>query len=164
MKTTTKMCEICGVSFAAPNVEINRGHGRFCSLSCGATHNNRKRYESIDRSPNVTCAQCGKKFYKKPSRAGKSKSDYCSIPCKNEGSRKSGPGISSGKMKVVRRKTLAGLERQECFLCGYHRYPKILVVHHVNGDRSDNSESNLAVICPNCHAYLHYVRKSTVSK
>jgi predicted HNH restriction endonuclease len=28
----------------------------------------------------------------------------------------------------------------------------ILQIHHINGDSSDNSESNLQVLCPNCHA------------
>lgn len=31
--------------------------------------------------------------------------------------------------------------------------PIKLEVHHINGDKRDNTEKNLQLLCPNCHAY-----------
>ena len=51
-----------------------------------------------------------------------------------------------------------------CYICDkrvYTRYTKkvdtaaIGYVHHINKDRRDNSLSNLILLCPQCHGYIH---------
>lgn len=42
-----------------------------------------------------------------------------------------------------------------CCLCGYKEHQCVLVVHHKNMNRGDNSRENLAILCPNCHALIH---------
>lgn len=51
------------------------------------------------------------------------------------------------------RRILTGDDK--CALCGYTEHQSILVVHHKNMNRSDNSRDNLVVLCPNCHALIH---------
>ena len=37
-----------------------------------------------------------------------------------------------------------------CAYCGFG-VPEVLEVGHLDGDRSNNSVENLAILCPNCH-------------
>lgn len=39
-KTIVKNCEYCGNPFDAPLSEVNRGNGKFCTRSCGASYRN----------------------------------------------------------------------------------------------------------------------------
>ena len=55
------------------------------------------------------------------------------------------------------RKYLYEKTNYKCELCGFEGYNpitgnSILQIHHLDGDASNNSESNLQVLCPNCHA------------
>jgi len=37
-----------------------------------------------------------------------------------------------------------------------------LEVHHINGDKRDNTLENLQLLCPNCHSYTdNYGTKNT---
>ena len=41
---------------------------------------------------------------------------------------------------------------QKCIVCGEE---KILAVHHINEDHSDNRAENLVPLCPTHHSYVH---------
>jgi hypothetical protein len=47
----------------------------------------------------------------------------------------------------------------KCKRCSYNQVPEILVVHHVDRDRTNNSKDNLEILCPNCHAEEHFNSK-----
>lgn len=50
-----------------------------------------------------------------------------------------------------------GLKEHVCELCKettWMGYPIPLELHHINGNHYDNTESNLMLICPNCHTIL----------
>ena len=62
------------------------------------------------------------------------------------------------KAKDRERKQQSRLEIEytgSCADCGYGEHPEILVKHHSDGDRSNNEDSNLIKLCPNCHARRH---------
>lgn len=75
---TFRVCRWCGNQFYAENREINRGNGKFCSLSCSAKYRNSLRPRLI-KAPNCSCALCGRKFYRKPS--AQRGNLYCSSKC-----------------------------------------------------------------------------------
>lgn len=41
-----------------------------------------------------------------------------------------------------------------CSLCE-RTFPFRCDIHHIDEDRSNNSEDNLSVLCPNCHRLMH---------
>ncbi|MCJ7634809.1 HNH endonuclease, partial [Candidatus Bathyarchaeota archaeon] len=43
---------------------------------------------------------------------------------------------------------------KSCEKCGFADQ-RILVLHHTDGNHKNNSENNLIVLCPNCHALAH---------
>ena len=56
---------------------------------------------------------------------------------------------------VKRRMLTEGYFQPKCYGCGLEEWrgnPIPLELDHVNGDRYDNREANLILLCPNCHA------------
>ena len=52
-------------------------------------------------------------------------------------------------------KPLINLRGHRCECCGLTEWlgkPITLEIHHINGDRLDNSLENLQLLCPNCHS------------
>ncbi|MAZ56363.1 hypothetical protein CL653_01060 [bacterium] len=45
-----------------------------------------------------------------------------------------------------------------CERCKFKIY-QILQVHHKNRDRKNSNLSDLELLCPNCHAKEHYLKK-----
>jgi len=44
---------------------------------------------------------------------------------------------------------------KQCQRCGYYEFEGSLHIHHINRDRDNNNESNLILLCANCHFGLH---------
>ena len=41
--------------------------------------------------------------------------------------------------------------RHKCAVCGYNEDERILEVHHIDENHSNNDIGNLCILCPNCH-------------
>ena len=100
------------------------------------------------------CENCGKEIIRRNSDITKNKSGYfyCSRQCGNE---------YKNKIKVenvdwnnsiwsYRRRAFEKYEHK-CCVCGWAEDERILEVHHIDEDRSNNEISNLCIICPICH-------------
>ena len=106
------------------------------------------------------CQQCGNKFNAYGSRK------YCSLECKTLGQRKYEGDTSSTNVQSYRRIAFKSYD-WKCHVCGFAedleytkgtkllKFPVILDVHHVDGNRTNNEVSNLIILCPTCHAKIH---------
>ena len=114
-------------------------------------------------SKKCVCLNCGKEFPYNPT----SKNKFCSNKCQRDFSYKSfieewKKGEASGTVnkyslsKRVRR-YLFEKYNGKCQVCGWGEVNKFtnkipLQVHHIDGDCTNNTESNLQLLCPNCHS------------
>jgi len=166
MRTIERICNQCGNEFNAPLKEVNRGWGKFCSRKC-SLDNGRNKMGQIAKSRRLKldCTTCGKSFSRTRSKAKNSihGTHFCSRRCKDAGQR-----IDSG-IEMVRPphygSTLTNYRSiafrsydARCNRCGFSEEARILVVHHIDRDRSNNDASNLEILCPNCHALEHMVQ------
>ena len=122
-------------------------------------HNN---YENFDNEKEYFCLNCGKKIEKTyRNKANK----FCSNKCQGEYTRKKSIEkwkngetiISPEKLPSYVKNYLFEKNNYKCEECGFEGYNKftnntILQIHHKDGDSSNNTEENLQVLCPNCHA------------
>lgn len=141
-------CELCEAKFWVPRHVIKTR--RSCSLRCS-------RLLSRNRSQ-LVCGWCGSDFERATSRVS-SKSGYvfCSRSCKDQA--QSTGGIDAIKPRrdvedaasTYRDRALV-YYGAECLRCGYRQDQRMLDVHHVDGDRSNNALENLEVLCVWCHA------------
>lgn len=156
-----KLCKSCNSPFFTTRGEVNRGNGKYCSLSCSSTA--RLKARTIP-SPNVKCSTCGIPFYKSPSKITKSKSSlyFCCREHKDQAQKIGGikeiqPHHYGTGHSRYREKAFKFLPNK-CNRCGYNRYISILDVHHIDKNRKNSNLDNLEILCRNCHGEEHYLR------
>lgn len=152
-----KKCLQCGKYIILGNLGFEEYKERtFCSKSCSASYNNRITKK---KGRQQFCVNCGMEV-KYPNK-------YCSIECQVEfrfdayiNRWKNGEVDGMyGKYAVSKyiRKYLMNKYDNKCSRCGWGEInpftKKIpLEVHHKDGDYTNNDESNLELLCPNCHS------------
>lgn len=126
-----RICERCNISF-----KRLPGHKkqRFCSKRCG-------RLKPFKPPEYRVCRFCKITFF--PSHGLQL---YCSRAC---GSRIRPAGRKRHK------KALLAIARN-CHRCGWATEGRILELHHMDRNRRNNKQDNLALLCPNCHALDHF--------
>jgi len=144
-KDIEKTCEICGTSFLAARCRASIA--KYCSRGC--------YYKSMAKKGSVTlsCDVCNKEYYRPPSHSHYKKKT-CSLVCRGIASRTEKPiskDFPSVRLWMKRRNMI-----KSCNRCNYEIHPEILVVHHIDRNRTNNDLNNLEVLCPNCHALEHY--------
>lgn len=155
-KTISRTCRCCQNTFALIPSRVRRDAGIFCSRKC---YRDFKR-----RQVKCVCLNCSKSFMKQLYHADHSKQHFCSMSCRNQfwiGKAhprwRGGRGIDCyGYIQVndpkrgrVYEHTLIA-ER----VLGRRLKPKE-IVHHINGKRTDNQNSNLLVCLQGYHQALH---------
>jgi len=70
--------------------------------------------------------------------------------------------------KLIRRMLQEGLREPKCECCGrktWNGKPIPLSLHHIDGDKTNNTSENIQILCPNCHAQTdNYCGKKNRSK
>jgi len=148
-----KKCEICNNTFFIKEFHAKKNWGKYCSIEC--------RSKSQFNGKWVECSNCGKEIYRTPRDYKKSKSKrfFCSVSChcvwenKNVRCGENAPNWIAGEnvyRDLVRRYKIP-LKCRECGISD----ERVLVVHHKDGNRKNNSIDNLEWLCCNCHAIIH---------
>lgn len=144
-----KYCQRCEKSFAAGG---ERARNKYCSRSCAASANN-QTFPKRKPGKRVPCLVCKTLVPSRVNRSG-----LCSPSCKDayrvdqwlEGNK------TYDYVATFMRRWLTSKEGEQCWTCGWNTFHpdgrSILQVEHINGNSTDNSSENLALLCPNCHA------------
>lgn len=155
MKIVVLQCGFCDEPFEKESkvFDFYRKQGQlefFCSKEC--------RYKGIGaRKGSVIskCANCQKDIPCTRSRSRQSKfgNNFCSRSCAASlnNTRKVGvnnPNYINGVSTYRKQQGII------CEECGEDRY-YLLMVHHIDGDRSNPSINNLSTLCYNCHVLQH---------
>ena len=156
-------CQICGkVKNLAPS-RIRHGRGHFCSRHCAGiwkaqVYKGRKGIQHFgETNPNwkgirkpKLCPICGDIFI--------SANKTCSIECGHKLQRikirKSGNGQwrDENTWLLYHYRDIVLKANSRCEKCGRM---KNLLVHHKDGNRRNNTITNLSVLCPSCHHAIH---------
>ncbi|MCA9355177.1 HNH endonuclease [Candidatus Kaiserbacteria bacterium] len=151
-----KQCEKCKVDFYAKPSWLKRGWGKYCSSSC--------QHEASRTGKYVNCSYCNKEIYKSPKALKGSKSGkfFCGKSCQTkwrnrEFSQEKHPNWKSGNHSY-RSLLSRGKTPKKCKLCNSGD-TRVLAVHHIDENHSNNSIENLAWLCHNCHHLVHHYSK-----
>lgn len=147
MRKPNCKCKECNKEIYRRPFQLEKGDV-FCSSKCA---NIRKK------SPDIICF-CGK-IVDKTRRA-----KYCSKECANKAitlfPRKT-RNKTNGQYSLKHFRTNFIHQRgNKCNRCSF-AIPDILQIHHIieKSNGGTDEESNLEVLCPNCHALHHYLKR-----
>lgn len=109
----------------------------------------------------VNCANCGLEINRNPSviRRSKTGNVYCSRSCSNSMNNtlfkvgENHPNFKHGN-STYREKKLKYTKEHKCEICEEDDIC-VLQVHHIDGNRKNNSIENLKLLCANCHLREH---------
>lgn len=145
-------CKYCDKSFLIQRHKALTS-GNFCSLSCSASYNNGQK------TPKSRCLFCDS-----PLRSGKK---FCSSNCQNQltyttyitkwKNQEVNGSAGVGHLSSHIRRYMLEKNGHKCSQCGFNTPHPLsgippLQIDHVDGNWRNNTESNLKVLCPNCHA------------
>lgn len=144
------ICEHCEKRFFAPT----HANARFCSKGCAALSRRSPRVE-------ILCATCGRSSRRMLGKLAGSRSGlyFCNRKCKETGQRIGGlaaiqpPHYGSAGYN---RNFLIRVRGHRCEACAGTSWlgrPMPLEVHHIDGNRQNNADSNLQLLCCNCHSF-----------
>lgn len=146
------ICSQCNSTFHVPKHWILNNGAKYCGKVCAA--------KAKENKVAVTCAWCNKNKVMQVSEKKNSRSGlfYCNRDCKEHAQSLGGlkeaqlPHTGTGVIPGKYRKKAFRWVSKICQKCGYGKDTKMLDVHHKDGDRMNNLESNLEVLCVWCHA------------
>lgn len=145
-------CIICSKEFTIKPSHEKLGWGKFCSNDC--------KREGQKSGTVFNCSTCSKQIYRAASKIKRSKSRlfFCNKTCQTLWRNslyieKEHPnwvnGIRSYR-EIIKR---SGAEKK-CIHCNIDD-ERVLAVHHLDHDRTNNTVSNLVWMCMNCHFLIH---------
>ncbi len=146
-------CKQCKKEFFAKPSWLKIGYGKFCSSKC--------QYEAAKKGKFIACDICGEKTWKQPKQIKHSKSGkfFCSKSCQTLWRNRMYVGKNHPNWKNAGsryRELLIKSRREEiCVLCKTED-KRILLAHHLDGNRKNAKVKNLIWLCHNCHFLVHH--------
>lgn len=163
--TPNVVCVVCGDTFHVVPARV--ATAKYCSRACQNVGLRRPDRRNVDTTR--TCSQCGKPFTVKPHRAKEAK--FCSYQCAYQGREWSNARVSgvSTRTNKTRGYVEVWVPEHPCaHKDGYVSLHRLVVekeigrylsadevVHHIDGDPSNNEPENLEVMTQSEHARLH---------
>jgi len=164
-KSVKEKANKCGLNFksflkkeANKCLECNKDiekNKKFCSSSCSAKHNNKKR---IHKESNcIVCGNKTKKFgYKFCSNKCQIEHQYAVYIQKWKNDEVDGVSGEYGTSRYIK-KYLFEKFNGKCTRCGWGEKNQYtgnipLEIEHKDGNSKNNKEENLTLLCPNCHS------------
>lgn len=149
-------CTYCGkdvekfVKDVAARLKLDADAKFYCNRVCAASR----------RKELVACGTCGAPLELSDSRRKKSHGgpSFCNRSCAaiTNNTLRDRRGYKHPKYVNGGTTYRQNWLKERCEECGDSRI-YLLVVHHKNGNRKENSEGNLETLCPSCHATRHLV-------
>jgi len=151
---STLLCKNC------KQKSISRHGIRFCSISCAATFNNKRRNWNPNQKPQYLCKKCKKKI-----RAGSKHCAYCRPGGLVDWSQRTLDGLSHltafNKGRAIRDHSNNVYKRSNkpkvCVWCGYNKHYDVCHIKPINQFSGStplsvvNSLNNLVALCKNHH-------------
>jgi hypothetical protein len=145
-------CKICNSVFYAKPRHLKIGWGKYCSKQC--------QYEGQKTGDFLPCKICNKLIWRSQKEIRKSpyKNFFCSKSCQaiwrnktyiEQNHRGWINGISTYR-NIIKRRNI----KQICKNCGITDM-RVLIVHHIDHNRTNNNIKNLKWLCRNCHYLVH---------
>lgn len=171
-----RQCQHCRKPYRiTPKREKN---SRFCSRKCLAGH--KAKTQSGENSPywnqiELTCVECGGVYFCKPSHAKISKT--CSKSCHSkrmekvfaaEGNHQWRGGLSRMPYPIVfnaaLKRRIRERDHHKCVACGKTEQEngENLTTHHIDYDKQNCSDGNLAAVCRPCNARVNKNREQWI--
>lgn len=183
MKKITKICPICSIQFEVPQCHQHRYIT--CGYKCGGIYRKKTIIENIckfcsskfiskkqptkpqdfccrtcalkSRNNKIKriCIECGNSFEisvhktKKSVNHGKFCNNACRISKWNRDS------LAAQKPGCYRKNAWKTYEKK-CYDCG-NIDERVLVIHHIDGNRKNGNIENLIPVCHNCHCIRHII-------
>lgn len=129
-------------------IPYKKRNGKFCSQSCSAIHNNKKR--KILSSGN-NCKFCSAEIG--------SKSTYCNRKCHRDHDHQTRVKAWLNENALIGKGTLKrylkGTFGDKCSKCGVSEWNDAALVfelEHKDGNSENNRPDNVCLLCPNCHS------------
>ena len=133
-----KICKQCGKEFDSEDKRKV-----FCNRSCSATYSNKNRkLKDFGK-----CINCGNAISARNSK-------HCKV-CVKSRTYNQAKKMEDIKTDAARRRFLIRTHGHTCMVCKcstWNNLPIPLELDHIDGKSDNNVESNLRLICPNCHA------------
>lgn len=174
-------CLECNIKFKVIPAYIKRGGGKFCSRRCSGIWKSRNIRGTNHplwkgKIKNLNCPVCGDSFIRKEKDLKGVAMPCCSIACSSELKKEKYRGTNNPKWRggIIKRRDGRrmiycpshpnAVLRGGSHLLEYRLIASLLlgrplkgeeIVHHVNGNVTDNSPENLEVITLSDHAKVH---------
>jgi hypothetical protein len=145
-------CKKCGTKFFAKPSHIKYGYAKYCSKEC--------HHAGMKTGTTETCHQCGKKVYRAPRMADRTKSGFyfCGKSCQTQWRNQLYIGDKHANYKdgEASYRSILGRHgvKKACNLCKTKDF-RVIAVHHIDHNRKNNSVENLTYLCHNCHHLVH---------
>lgn len=152
------ICRVCGKEGYVKPSHQRIGYGKYCSQRCNAF--------SQRNGGTFLCHTCGRQVYrsKKFQQRSKSGKFFCSKSCQTVWRNLTFAGEAHANWKggvTTYRKVLQGLRGEAvCERCHNHD-TRVLIAHHKDRNRKNNSISNLIWLCHNCHYLVHHYKSES---